>query len=494
MLMMPVDDGFFRLEGELLDLQTCEQARLSRDARFDGLFFIGVKSTGVYCRPICPARTCNPESVVYYPSAAAASAAGLRPCLRCRPEAAPGTPAWNGTSASVARALNLIREGALNGGSVEALGERLGIGGRHLRRLFQEHLGASPTQIAMTQRVLFAKQLLRETDRPITDIAFAAAFGSIRRFNAAFLKWCGRAPSSFRRAEVTVKSDSAIFDCRLRLPFRQPYNWPAMLDFFRRRAIAGIESVEETTYRRTVRLGAMHGAFSVDLAPDGSALTLEVRLNDGSGLLRFVERVRRLFDLDTDLAVIYRTLARDKVLAQIMAHFHGLRLPGIWEPFEAAVRAMIGQQRSVAAARTVLGRIVAHAGPRLEIETWPGLTHFFPAPAELRIDETAPWGLTERRAMHLCNFSRAVAEGEVRLEIGDSLERFVDNLTAFPGIGHWTAHYAAMRGLGEPDAFPAGDLGIAKALAADGRRSKPAEMLRRAESWRPWRAYAAMYL
>jgi AraC family transcriptional regulator, regulatory protein of adaptative response / DNA-3-methyladenine glycosylase II len=479
----------------MLDLQTCEQARLARDARFDGLFFIGVKSTGIYCRPICPARTCKPENVTYYPSAAAAASAGLRPCLRCRPEAAPGTPAWNGTSATVARALALIREGALNDNSVETLSARLGIGARHLRRLFQQHLGASPTEIAITQRVLFAKQLVTETDKSLTDVAFAAGFSTIRRFNAAFRKIYAQAPGGLRRRPPTSRAVTPFFQCRLKLAFRPPYNWPAMLAFFRQRTISGVELVDENSYRRTIRLGRTQGAIRLSLAPGGHALELAVRLNDSAGLLRVVERVRRMFDLNAHMEAIYAILAQDPLLARSIDRNRGLRLPGAWDPFEAAVRAVVGQQVSVAAARTVVGRIAALAGGRFVSDgDWPELRHYFPSADELAAADHTAYSMPEKRAATIKNLACAVSSGALALEINHGLPEFIAAMTALPGIGEWTAHYVAMRGLTEPDAFPASDLGILNALKTTDKRPAAKAVLTRAESWRPWRAYAAIYL
>ncbi len=479
----------------MLDRKTCERARLARDARFDGLFFIGVKSTGVFCRPICPSRTCKPANVVYYPSAAAASAAGFRPCLRCRPEAAPGSPAWNGTSATVARALSLIREGALNGRPVEDLSQRLGIGSRHLRRLFQLHLGASPVSIAATQRVLFAKQLLSETDRPVTEIAFAAGFGTIRRFNAAFRRIYGQSPSGMRRRQRSGGTSSAPFHCRLTLPFRPPFNWPAMLAFYRQRAVPGVESVGETFYARTIRLDRTTGVIRLEAAPGGTKLLLTLSLNDAAGLLRVVERVRRMFDLNADMAAIYRVLERDPLLARSIEQNSGLRLPGIWDPFEAAVRAVVGQQISVAAARTVTGRIAALAGREVETtEGGTGLTRYFPSPRELAAADASAWGMPEKRAATIKNLADAVLAGKIVLQADESLSAFTRRMTALPGIGEWTAHYVAMRGLGEPDAFPAGDLGILNRLKSGPQRPGRREVARRTETFRPWRAYAAIYL
>ncbi|HMK34809.1 MAG TPA: AlkA N-terminal domain-containing protein, partial [Desulfomonilaceae bacterium] len=359
-----------------VDTRICERARLARDPRFDGLFFTGVLSTGIYCRPICPARPPKPENIVYFPSAAAAAEAGLRPCLRCRPEAAPGSPAWNGTSATVSRALLLIRQGALNAGSLEDLAAKLGVGSRHLRRLFQTHLGASPKNLATTQKILFAKKLLTETDLSVTQIAFASGFGSIRRFNAAFSKTYGTTPSAIRRRNNgNQTTGSQLFQCSLTLSYRPPFHWQRMLGFFESRAIPGVEFVAGGAYRRTVRINATTGVISVAHAASENALVLTVALSDSRDLMSIVEKVRRMFDLDANMTAVHDVLAADPVLERSVGKQPGLRLPGAWDPFEAAVRAVVGQQVSVKGARTVIGRITAKAGPRFTSADYPELTH-----------------------------------------------------------------------------------------------------------------------
>ena len=317
----------------ILDTAICDRARLARDPRFDGLFFIGVKSTGIYCRPICPAPSPRPENIIYYPTAASAAAAGLRPCLRCRPETAPGTPAWNGTSATVARAMNLIRQGALDSGSVDDLADRLGVGTRHLRRLFRKHIGATPKSIADNQRLLFAKKLVMETDMPITQAALAAGYGSLRRFNAAFRKRVGRTPSQLRRSgpQKRPRPESG-FNCTLTLPYRPPYDWDRMLAFFQGRAIPGVEWVDGRTYRRTIRLSTIRGTIAVRHAPKGHALELDGCMTDSLELLTVVERVRRMFDLDANPRAIHQTLIQDPLLEQRIRKTPGMRLPGPGTP------------------------------------------------------------------------------------------------------------------------------------------------------------------
>jgi AraC family transcriptional regulator of adaptative response / DNA-3-methyladenine glycosylase II len=467
---------------------------LARDPRFDGLFFTGVLSTGIFCRPICPAPAPRAANVVYFPTAAAAAEAGLRPCLRCRPESAPGTPAWNGTSATVARALTLIRQGALNEGSLEALALRLGVGGRHLRRLFRQHVGACPIALANIQRVLFAKKLLSETDWPVTRIAFSCGFGSIRRFNAAFRKTYGQSPTAFRRGLGQAPASAAGFQCLLTLPYRPPYAWERMLSFFRARAVPGVETVDRTTYHRTIRIHNAMGIIHVSHAESGHALLLRVELTESRDLMAIVERVRRMFDLDADLTAILPVLAADEIMAPVVRRLEGLRLAGSWDPFETAVRAVAGQQISVKAARTIAGRLVSLAGPAIGLDNSVGLNYCFPTAAELSAADLENTGMPERRQDTLKRMSRSVADGHIVLAADSGLSDFVHRMTLIPGIGPWTAHYIAMRGLGEPDAFPAGDLGLLRALAREGRKSTPRQALERAEHWRPWRAYGATYL
>jgi len=479
----------------LMDRDACDRARLARDPRFDGLFFIGVKTTGIYCRPICPAPSPRPENIVYYPSAAAAAAAGLRPCLRCRPETAPGTPAWNGTSATVARAMHLIRHGALDGGSVNDLAERLGVGTRHLRRLFRQHIGATPKAIADNQRLLFAKKLVLETAMPITQAAFAAGFGSLRRFNAAFRQRLGRTPSQLRTNHLQARPHpESGFNCTLTLSYRPPYNWDRMLEFFQRRAIPGVEWVDGQIYRRTIRLSTTRGTIAVRHASKNHCLNLDVCVTDSRNLMTVVERIRRMFDLDANPRAIHQTLIRDPLLAERIQKTPGLRLPGSWDPFETAVRAVVGQQISVKGAITQLGRIARTAGTPYEGDEKPHLAWFFPDAAEMVASDMASIGMPQKRKETLRQIAQQMVSGSLELDTPGDLPRFVDTMTALPGIGDWTANYVAMRALGEPDAFPASDLGIMKALQEGGTRPTVRQVTVRAEAWRPWRAYAAIYL
>ncbi|MBW1812422.1 MAG: DNA-3-methyladenine glycosylase 2 family protein [Deltaproteobacteria bacterium] len=478
-----------------LDTQICDRARLARDPRFDGLFFTGVLSTGIYCRPICPARSPKPENIVYFPSAAAAGEAGLRPCLRCRPERSPGSPAWNGTSATVSRAMLLIRQGALDEGNLEDLALKLGVGSRHLRRLFQTHVGASPKALSTTHKIFFAKRLLDETELPITQIAYASGFGSIRPFKAEFSKIYGKPPSSFRNARKINKTlGKALFRCTLTLSYRPPFDWQRMLGFFQSRAIPGVEWVAGGVYHRTIRMNTTTGMISVAHAEKEHALLLTTALSDSRDLMPIVERVRRTFDLDANMGVIHKFFAGDDVLKKLVSKLPGLRLPGACDPFEVAIRVVTGQQISVKGACTVIGRIAAKAGPLFESADYPQLTHFFPTAHELNGCDLGRIGMPERRARTIQALAQAVARGELSFLVNGSLGNFIEPLTRIPGIGDWTAQCIAMRALGEPDAFPAADLGIIKALQQGDERPTPKQILKRAENWRPWRAYAAIYL
>ncbi len=470
-----------------LDWRVCSRARLSRDPRFDGKFFIGALGSGVYCRPICPAPTCKEKNVRYYPTAAAAAEAGFRPCLRCRPECSPGTAAWLGSSNTVSRALRLISESGLEDGGVEVLAERLGIGSRHLRRLFLQHLGATPSAVAQTRRLHFAKKLIDETCLPMSQIAISSGFGCVRRFNAAISKTYHRTPTQIRslvRQKIVAPENQYFF----RLRFRPPYNWRGMLEFLRARAIPGVESVEEGTYRRSICLNGSQGHFAVSLDEPNHTLTVRVQFGDPRSLFFIIERIRAMFDLNADWAAIVETLRTDPVLAGPVDAAPGLRVPGCWNGFELAIRAILGQQVTVKGATALAGRIARAFGQPFSAAG--GLTHTFPAPEALADANLSAIGLTQARAQTIRLLARAVATEQIRFHGVVDLDDFLARMCAIPGIGNWTAQYVAMRALGEPDAFPSGDLGLLRALDLQSSR----ELERRSESWRPWRAYATMYL
>jgi AraC family transcriptional regulator of adaptative response / DNA-3-methyladenine glycosylase II len=467
----------------------CEQARLTRDARFDGLFFTAVRSTGIYCRPICPAPTALARNVEYFANAAAAASAGYRPCLRCRPEAAPGTPLTRARSDLVAAALRMIEAGALDAGTVAALARRIGVGERHLRRLFVAELGAGPLEIAATRRLLFAKKLLTETTLPITRVAHASGYGSLRRFNAAFVTGYQRAPRALRR-EQRPPRDGAL---TLRLPYREPYDFTALLTFFSRRAIPGIEIVDGKSYTRRFALDKAAGMLSVTQMPDEPALALRVQFEGTAQLQTICARVRRMFDVDADIAAINAQLRADSRLRVCVRKNPGQRLPGGWDGFEIAVRAVLGQQISVAAARTFAVRLVERFGAPAR---WANLdeVRLFPTAQTIADADLTQIGLPRARATTLNAIARAVCDGSVSFRPEQSLPQFVASWVELPGIGDWTAHYIAMRALSHPDAFPAADLVLRKAVTADGALAPLKDLRAMAENWRPWRAYAVMHL
>ncbi len=478
-----------------LNRKHCYDAVRSRDARFDGRFYTGVRTTRIYCRPVCPARTPKAENVTFYACAAAAEEAGFRPCLRCRPETAPGTPAWAGTSATVSRAHRLINDGFLDTQGVEDLAARLGMGPRHLRRLFDEHLGVSPIAVAQSQRVHLARKLLDETSLSITDIALSSGFSSVRRFNSSFKKVYHRAPRDVRRDEGKHRREESSSTLQLKLPFRQPFDWKTVLEFYAFRAIPGVECVEDGVFRRTVCVGETIGLIEVHLAASGDHLVLAIPPELAGGAMRIVERVRRMFDLRADPDAIASVLQKSPTLRSIVRKRPGLRVPGSWDAYEIAVRAILGQQVSVKGARTIAGRIARQFGTPFPGESEYELVHLFPRPEQLVNAPMEKHGLTGRRAETVRGISRAVLEGTLDLETVESLEGFVEQFTELPGVGPWTAHYVAMRALGEPDAFPSGDLVLRKGATPRGRDTiTDKALLDLAEEWRPWRAYAAIYL
>jgi AraC family transcriptional regulator of adaptative response / DNA-3-methyladenine glycosylase II len=475
-----------------LDHNQCYAILKSRDERFDGRFFAGVLTTGIYCRPICPATKPKPENVRFFVTAAAAEASGLRPCLRCRPESSPGTPDWYGTSATVSRAMRLISEGVMDEAGVDEVAERLHVGTRQLRRLFVQHLGAPPVALAQNRRLLFAKKLITETSLPMSEIAFSAGYSSIRRFNEALLKSYGVPPTELRSANGAIADQTTL---QLKLAYRPPYQWEAMRRFLGARAIPGVERVDATGYARTVKVGDATGAIQIRPAREGHSLLLTVSPNLTRELSQLVGRARRLFDLSADPMEIGEHLAGDEMLAPLVRERPGLRVPGAWNGFEVAIRAILGQQVSVKAASTLCGRLVRRYGQALETPPGDGLSHLFPNPDRLAEADLAGLGMSSARAGAIQALSKAVAGGELILGTAGSLEEVIEQLTEVPGIGAWTAHYIAMRVYGEPDAFPAGDLALRRALAGEGEKEATAAAVEaRSQSWRPWRAYAAMHL
>ena len=491
------------IEGmEQLDPKACYRALKSRDARFDGRLFVGITSTGIYCRPICPARSAKFENCRFFPSAAAAQEAGFRPCLRCRPETAPDLGSWRGTSNTVSRGLALIAEGALDGdkASVDALAERLGVGGRQLRRLFQQHLGASPITVAQTRRVLFAKQLIHDTRLPMAEIAMAAGFGSIRRFNETFQQLFRRPPSALRRKAVLALPEGSVGEIgvTVRLSYRPPYDWDAMLAFLKARAIDGVEWIEGDVYCRTVLQDGLTGTVEVSHLPALASLNATIRFPSVRALPAIVGRIRRVFDLGADVTAIGAHLAQDPLLAPLVAERPGLRAPGGWDGFELAVRAVLGQQVTVAAARKLASRLTEICGTALpagQRSNRPELRLAFPSAAQLAQADLSALGMPGARKEALVALAQAALDDPSLFHPQGTVEETVARLRAIRGIGEWTAHYIALRAVRETDAFPASDIGLLRGAAIRvGTRPTPAVLQDRAETWRPWRAYAAQHL
>lgn len=450
--------------------------------------FSAVVTTGIYCRPSCSARP-HPENVRSFEFAAAAEAAGFRACLRCRPYREPQPVGWIGPELAC-RAVQLILDGALDRATEADLGRRLGISGRHLRRIFVDHVGATPDQLARSRRAHFARHLLDETDMSITDIAFAAGFGSVRQFNRASTEIFRAAPRELRARRHKHDRLAADGGLALRLTFRPPLDWDTMLGYFAARAIGGVEEVTADTYRRTVIVDGDPGVLELSLGgPDH--LLLRAHLPHWEGLIHVVQRARRIFDLDADLEAA-RAHLDDPSIGALVSARPGLRVPGAWDPFEIGVRAIIGQQVTVAGANTLTRRLVEQHGTPVPGLGELGLTHAFPSPSTLARAELTDIGLTATRAEAIGVFARAVEDGSVRLDRSVPLDHFVASIRALPGLGPWTAQYVALR-LGEPDAFPDGDLGLRRAIGID--RPVPAsELALHAHQWRPWRAYAAVQL
>ena len=483
---------------ELPSAEACYRALECRDARFDGLIFVAVKSTGVYCRPVCPARTPKFQNCTFYGSAAAAQDAGFRPCLRCRPETAPDLASWRGTSNTVSRALALIAEGALDGkgASVARLADRLGLGERQLRRLFLQHLGAPPLSVAQTRRVLFAKQLLHETRMPIADVAAAAGFGSVRRFNEVFRRLFHRPPGALRRLSTPAAEVNEGVSLRVR--YRPPYEWDSMLRFLADRAIPGVEVVENGRYFRTVEMDGKTGSIEVSHEPKRQNILVKIRFPLVRSLPAVLARVRRLFDTGADIETIDAHLANDRMLAPLVAQRPGLRAPGGWDGFELAVRAVLGQQISVTAARKLAGKLAALHGKTVPkaYAAHPELSLVFPTTAQLAKTPDLGLGMPAARLATLKAVAEAaVADANLFRPLG-SIEEAIRKLKGIRGVGEWTAQYIALRAIREMDAFPATDIGLLRGAAAIDRRAakSPTMLLNRAETWRPWRAYAAQHL
>ncbi|HWU98294.1 MAG TPA: AlkA N-terminal domain-containing protein [Oxalicibacterium sp.] len=489
-------------QGTALTAASCYRALAAKDARFDGVFFTGVKTTGIYCRPVCGVKTPRESSCVFFSTAAAAEAAGFRPCLRCRPELAPYALQQNLAHAVWQR----IAAGALNDGDTERLSKEVGLSSRQLRRVLLQHFGVTPIELAQTQRLLFAKKLLQETHLPMSDVAYAAGFGSIRRFNALFLARYGMAPTAIRRA-VETPSHHGLDAITLRLAYRPPFAWTEMLRYLAGRAIPGVEVVaqdrtEEPCYMRSIRLGDAIGWLGVRHLPVRNQIELSLSASLAHVLMPLVARVRNQFDLDANPEVIATHLADDPLLAAQLEKSPGLRVPGAFDVFELATRAVLGQQVSVAGATTLSGRMVTHFGDAAATP-FVGVTHHFPTSTRLAQEDVtaiAAIGMPATRAEAIRNLAQFAVQGGLQPRPGTALHDVVADLKSVRGIGEWTAQYIAMRALRYTDAFPAGDLGLQKAAiempdATNGiRRLTEKQLLARAMHWSPWRGYAALLL
>jgi AraC family transcriptional regulator, regulatory protein of adaptative response / DNA-3-methyladenine glycosylase II len=473
------------------DPAICWQAISARDHRFDGLFFAGVVTTKVYCRSICPIPLRKPENVKWFQSAASAAAEGFRPCRRCRPHTSPGTPAWSGTAAVVGRALRLIDEGALDRGNVDELAEHVGIGGRHLRRLFAEHLGAAPIQIANARRVLRARQLLNDTGLPVNRIAFSTGFRSIRQFNHSIRTSFGQSPSEIRRVKHPIAGPRDGDELRLFLPFRPPLDWAMLLRFFRDHSVRGIETADDHCYRRTVRVGDAAGIIEVSLDPNKPRLVLRVGLSAFRGLMEIAERVRRTFDLAADPRQINDWLGQERSLRPILATHPGLRVPGAWDMFELMVLAILGQ-RLARDAPPVAVRLIRTFGQPIET-AMPGLTHLFPPPEALVNTDLASIGIKPAKAAAIHALAADFSENNVPLNPSKRISFLRTQISALEGLGEDLSQYIAMRAIGEPQILQFSDREGRRLARNNPKLLSELELRGAADQWRPWGAYAAMY-
>lgn len=467
----------------MLDADCCYQAVLTRDSRFDGVFFVGVSTTGIYCRTVCPAKNPQRKNCTFYPSAAAAEQAGFRPCLRCRPELAPGNARIDATGRLASAVASRIENGTFIEQRFEDLAQELGVSERHLRRVVQQELGVSPIELMQTQRLLLAKRLLTDTTLPIADVAYTSGFGSLRRFNALFRDRYRLNPTQLRKTRTTaIAPDYLICD----LAYRPPLDWQSLLSYLAGRAIAGVEMVEGDRYLRTVRLGQQYGWIVVEPVKEKNALRVKLSLSLVPVLLSTLARVKALFDLAAEPQQIAEHLGA-------LATTHpGLRVPGAFDGFEVAVRAILGQQVSVKAATTLMKRFVQCFGEPITTP-FPTLTHLTPTAdriAQADISTIAALGILETRARSIVKLAHAIATQTLSLTPGCQVDQTIAQLQEIPGIGVWTAHYIAMRVLAYPDAFLHTDLGIRQALG----ETSPKCILAIAAQWQPWRSYATLHL
>jgi len=485
-----------RQNGAMIEPELCYRVIESRDARFDGVFFVAVTSTGIYCRPSCPARTPRREHVRFYATAGAAQQAGFRACKRCRPDASPGSPEWNQRADTAGRAMRLILDGVADREGVQGLARRLGYSARQLHRVLVAELGAGPLALARAQRAHTARVLLQTTSLPAGQIAFAAGFASIRQFNATIAEVFAQTPSQLRRrADRWLRGPSDAGAIRLRLPYRPPFDFPALLRFLGERAVPGVEAVQAGTYMRVLSLPRGLGIARVRQPEDGQSLYLgcELELSDVRDLPAATERVRRLLDLDADPVWIGEDLGRDSVLGSMWTSRPGLRVPGTVAGEEIAMRAVLGQQVSVAGARTLAARLAEAYGEPLAAPRGP-LARAFPTAARIASLDPAELAMPRARGRALVGLAQALAQENLQLDPAADREDVARRLITMQGIGPWTVAYIRMRALGDPDAFLPSDLGVRKALLSLGYAGDPRSAEALSARWRPWRSYAVQYL
>jgi AraC family transcriptional regulator of adaptative response / DNA-3-methyladenine glycosylase II len=474
----------------LLDLEVCHRAAETKDPRFDGWFFTSVTSTGIYCRPSCPARTPKRENRRYYATAAAAQAAGFRACKRCRPDASPGSPEWDTRADLVGRLMRLIADGVVDREGVTGLAHRVSFSERHVHRVLVEAVGAGPLQLARAQRAQAARILIETTDVPMARVALASGFASVRQFNDTVREVFANTPSELRKRarRGAAKRNGGIV---LRLPHRAPFEANELIAFFAARAVPGVEEIVDGVYRRSLRLP--HGGGTAELEPTDGHVRATLHLDDLRDLGPAVQRCRRLFDLDSDPQAIADHLKSDPLIGHLVSEAPGRRVPGHVDGCELAVRAVLGQQVSLAGASTLAGRMVAAYGEPLDNPV-AGVTHLFPTAEALATAGLASLGMPGSRQKAITGLAQALASGELDLDAGAQRAEAQARLLELPGFGPWTVSYIAMRALRDPDAFLAGDLGIRKALERLGQPGDPASATRIAERWRPYRAAASQHL
>ena len=476
----------------ILDPDACYRALVARDRRFDGVFFVAVSTTGIYCRPICPARTPRRDRVTFYARAAEAEQAGYRACFRCRPEVAPGagSASTDAVSKLVRAALAKIDAGYLNESSLEDLAGELDVSSRHLRRAIESEVGVSPVMLAQTRRLALAKQLLHDTRLPMTEIAHASGFSSVRRFNSAVQARFGRAPTSLRK-EHGSRPDDGTFT--LRLDYRPPFDWDHLLDFLGTRAMYGVERVEGRAYVRAVPNGKRAHEIRVDNDAAKSRLVATVPVALAPKAMEISARLRHLFDLDARPDVIEGFLGKDSLLGASVKKQRGTRVPGAFDPFEVAMRAVLGQQVTVRGATTLARRFVEKFGTSVAWDARSQITYIFPSServANANASDVRAIGMPEARAKTILSVARAIEDGRLVLSPSEDPARAIDAMMDIPGIGNFTSQVVAMRALRHADAFPSSDLGVRKALGS----TKPRELEEKSEAWRPWRAYAVIHL